>query len=392
LAASRGMSQGDVTSVHIGVSMTTYRTDAAGPSTPFIYNAWYVAAVATEITRAPIARTILGRSIVFYRTESGSVVALQNRCCHRSFPLVHGRIEGDTIVCGYHGLRYDQSGRCVEVPMQRSVPASLRVRAYCALDRGPFVWIWMGEPTEAELITLPHQEWMDHPEWDTRWSFLYVKGNYVHLHENLLDLSHLTFLHAKTFGTPEYARTPPVENDANGGNFEVWRHVECELPPIYAEPLGWQGVRALRSSGSQYVAPGLHVNTGVFRRLDREKDEGAASPTVKVAQLLTPETARTTHYWTLLARNFALGKAAVGEFMINQQMAAFHEDAFAIERINELQELEANAAFREISIPTDKAGVLMRRHLKNLADLERPATESFAQSADADEPRGTLHS
>jgi Vanillate O-demethylase oxygenase C-terminal domain len=130
-------------------------------------------------------------------------------------------------------------------------------------------------------------------------------------------------------------------------------------------------MRALRSSGSQFVAPGLHVNTGIFRNLDHPEVGGADLPTVKVAQLITPETAHTTHHWSLQARNFARGNDVMGDFMIQQQMLAFQEDVFALERITELSRLEADASAPQISLPTDKAGVLMRRHLKSLADRER---------------------
>ncbi len=354
----------------VAASAAGRSNEMATAATPFIHNAWYVVAESSEVGRTPLARTALGRSIVLYRTEAGVPVALQNRCCHRSFPLSHGRLEGDTLICGYHGLRYDPSGRCVEIPMQKTVPSGVRVRAYHTIERGAFVWIWMGDPMQAGLSALPHQEWMANPEWDTRWAYLYVKGSYVHLHENLLDLSHLSFLHANTFGTPEYARAP-VETRIANDDIEVWRHVQCQLPPIYAEPLGWTGARALRSSGSQFVAPGLHVNTGIFRNLDRPEGDSSTQPTVKVAQLLTPETAHSTHYWTLLARNFAKGDPKVGDFMIAQQLAAFREDVFAIERITELHSLESDQPFREISLPTDKAGVLMRRRLRQLAEQER---------------------
>jgi vanillate O-demethylase monooxygenase subunit len=349
--------------------------DQADSHTPFIRNAWYVIAQSGEVTRTPIARTALGTSIVLFRTQGGAVVALANRCCHRSFPLVHGTVDGDTIVCGYHGLRYDTTGKCIEIPMQKSVPASLRVRAFRTAEKGPFVWIWMGDENAA-ADGPPHQEWLDHPEWAVRVGYLYVKGSYVHLHENLLDLSHLSFLHARTFGTPEYARTP-VEIDCEDGRLEVWRHVRCELPAIYARPLGWAGARALRSSGSRYVSPGLHVNTGIFRNLDLPEEAQSPQPMVRVAQLVTPESPVTTHYWTAQARNFATADEAMGDFMIKAQVEAFKEDAFALQQITEMQALSAaDGGMQEISIPTDKAGVLMRRQLKKLADLERvPARE-----------------
>src|SRR2546426_3807511 len=118
--------------------------EMANAGTAFVHNAWYVIAESSEVGRTPLARTALGRSIVLYRTQSGAVVALQNRCCHRSFPLAHGRVDGDTLVCGYHGLRYDPTGRCVEIPMQKTVPSAVKVRAYTTIERGPFIWIWMG--------------------------------------------------------------------------------------------------------------------------------------------------------------------------------------------------------------------------------------------------------
>jgi vanillate O-demethylase monooxygenase subunit len=343
-------------------------SDMADSSTPFIRNAWYVIAPSSEISRAPLGRTVLGTSVVVFRKQDGAVVALQNRCCHRSFPLSHGTVEGDTIVCGYHGLRYDVTGKCIEIPMQKSVPAAMRVRAYTAVEQPPFVWLWMGAqppPADEQPPALP---WLADPQWAVRWGYLHVKGSYVHMHENLLDLSHLSFLHAKTFGTPEYARAP-VEMHCEGDNLEVWRHVQCELPPIYAKPLGWTGVRAVRSSGSRYVAPGLHVNTGLFRKVDNHDE--SVRPMVQVAQVLTPETATATHYWTAQARNFAIDDADMGEFMIKAQITAFQEDAFALGEITAMQSLERETGFQEFSIPTDRAGVLMRRRLKRLADLER---------------------
>jgi phenylpropionate dioxygenase-like ring-hydroxylating dioxygenase large terminal subunit len=357
------------------VSAKSRGNEMATTDTPFVHNAWYVIAESSTVGRTPLSRTALGHSIVLYRTQAGTAVALQNRCCHRSFPLSHGRLEGDTLVCGYHGLRYDHMGRCIEIPMQKSVPSSVKVLAYRTAERGPFVWIWMGDQSRADLDALPHQEWMDHPEWDSRWGYLHVKGSYVHLHENLLDLSHLSFLHANTFGTPEYARSP-VETRIEDNDIQVWRHVQCQLPPIYAQPLGWSGARALRSSGSQFVAPGLHVNTGIFRNLEQMGNDAGDLPTLKVAQLITPETVQSTHYWTLQARNFARGDTAMSEFMLDQQMSAFREDVFAIEQITELAALEAGQSFQEVSLPTDKAGVMMRRRLKQLADLERRQTQS----------------
>ena len=117
------------------------------------------------------------------------------------------------------------------------------------------------------------------------------------------------------------------------------------------------------------------MNTGIFRNLDLPEEAQSPQPMVKVAQLVTPESAVTTHYWTAQARNFVTNDAEMGEFMIKAQVEAFREDAFALQQITEMQALSAADGLHEVSIPTDKAGVLMRRRLKKLADLEQ-ATQS----------------
>jgi vanillate O-demethylase monooxygenase subunit len=189
----------------------------------------------------------------------------------------------------------------------------------------------------------PHPSWLEDPEWAVCWGYLHVKGSYVHMHENLLDLSHLSFLHAKTFGTPEYARTP-VEMNCEGDKLEVWRHVQCQLPAIYAKPLGWQGARAIRSSGSQYVSPGLHINTGIFRNLDLPTEAQSPQPMVKVAQLVTPETATTTHYWTAQARNFATHDADLVHEML---------DRAAVEDVDVPRVVPAKARCPEMKLERD---------------------------------------
>ena len=341
----------------------------ANRSTPLIRNAWYVAARSDEIDRTLSSRRILGRSVLLFRKENGDPVALQNRCCHRSFPLHNGKLDGDILQCGYHGFRYDCDGKCVAVPSQAKAPENIRLRHYPLVERKPFVWIWTGQTGEADETLLPHPDWLGHPDWDLYIGYLNIRGSYVHMHENLLDLSHLSFLHETTFGTPEYARAP-IEVTVEEPNFEVWRHVECMLPDIYAKPLGWQGQKARRSSGAQFVAPGLHVNTGILTNLDRPRPEDGLQPTIKVAQLITPESNDAIHYYFAACRNFARNDIAIDDFMLEAQTAAFSEDLFAIEQIAELQASDEDPEFFEIDVAADRAGVGMRRYLKKLADAE----------------------
>jgi phenylpropionate dioxygenase-like ring-hydroxylating dioxygenase large terminal subunit len=342
------------------------RRRLANAETPLIRNCWYVALLANEVSRALVCREILGTRMVFYRTEAGAPVALQDRCGHRSFPLSKSRLEGDTIVCGYHGLRYGASGTCVEVPGQAGVKGRFGVQAFPLVERGPFVWIWPGDPALADPALIPDMPFIGEG-WDVQIGYMEAPGNYVHLHENLLDLSHLTFLHEKTFGTPEYAQAP-VEISIGEDVIEAWRNVECVLPAVYADPLGWVGEKALRQSGSRFVSPGLHVNLGRFRNLERPSDTGG-EPGIRVAQIITPRNQHATHYYFALCRNFALDDPAIGPKMLKGLEGAFAEDLFALEEVRRAG-IEAGHAPSEFDIPTDKAGVEMRRRLHLLAEAE----------------------
>src|SRR5215210_9435179 len=96
----------------------------------FPLNCWYVAATSDEVDRSLLGRRLLDRAVVLYRLESGAVVALDDRCAHRAFPLSAGRLAGDEVVCGYHGFAYDSAGACVRIPSQDSVPAGVCVTAF----------------------------------------------------------------------------------------------------------------------------------------------------------------------------------------------------------------------------------------------------------------------
>ena len=131
----------------------------------FVRNAWYVAAWDDEIGRQPFARTLLDEPIVMYRKEDGGIVALEDRCCHRFLPLSRGVLQGDRLQCSYHGMIYDGTGACVEIPWQAEIPSAARVRAYPVVERHRWVWIWMGAAEDADAKTITDFHWLDDPDW-----------------------------------------------------------------------------------------------------------------------------------------------------------------------------------------------------------------------------------
>jgi len=342
----------------------------ADERTPFIRNAWYVAARADEVGRQPLARRLLDVPVALYRTLDGRAVALEDRCAHRSFPLSRGTLEGDHIVCGYHGAQYDGHGRCVKVPSQAQVPPGALVRDFPLHEAGPWVWIWLGDPSAADPARVPHQPWMDDPGWVASTECMHLKASYVRLHENLLDLTHLSFLHANTFGTPDYA-TAPFETalDEEAGVFTLLRSVvPTRLPPLWARPTGLEGVDAARIAESTFHSPALHVVAVRFHACALPEAE-QPSRAIRTAHIVTPESATSTHYFIQHARNFGIADDTITAFMHEQLLKAFHED------IDGLEALEARLAGYperqpEISFHADRASLAMRRWIQRQAHAE----------------------
>jgi phenylpropionate dioxygenase-like ring-hydroxylating dioxygenase large terminal subunit len=339
----------------------------ANRSTPFVFDCWYVAGFAWEFDRSLRARTLLGRPLVLFQSEDGQPRALSDRCIHRSYPLSKSRLDGDTIVCGYHGLRYDARGDCIEAPsLREGCPKGLGVRSYALREQGPLVWIWMGDGDPAPK--LPLGDWVASPAWPASQQYYHLPASYVALHENLLDLTHLSFLHANSFGTPDFATAPyEVEIDDAAGRFRLKRSVlPTRLPPVWSEPTGLTGRDAARITTSTFAGPSAHTVNGVFCALDVPEDERADTQII-TAHLPTPETATSTHYFIHHGRNFAIERPEVTQFMQQQLAIAFTEDLVGLAAIEDLVARTGEDDFYEVSLSSDKAGLAMRRWLHKQA-------------------------
>ncbi|MBM3608910.1 MAG: Rieske 2Fe-2S domain-containing protein, partial [Alphaproteobacteria bacterium] len=111
-------------------------------------NCWYIAGFAHELERDGerrlLARRLLDRAVVIWRTGDGKLAALQDRCPHRLVPLSTGKLAGDHVECGYHGLRFDASGACAFVPGQDTLPKGAPVKIFPIAERHALLWIWFG--------------------------------------------------------------------------------------------------------------------------------------------------------------------------------------------------------------------------------------------------------
>jgi phenylpropionate dioxygenase-like ring-hydroxylating dioxygenase large terminal subunit len=351
-------------------SANTAARRMADCDTPFIFNEWYVAAFADEVDRTLLKRTLLGRRIVMFRTQAGQPVALDDRCPHRSYPLSSGAIDGDTLVCGYHGFRYDQKGTCVQVPALAKCPQGIGVRTYPVCQRGPVVWIWLGDPEGADPEKIVDLPWMTASNWAHAKIYFHLGASYVYINENLVDTTHLGFMHANTIGTPDYV-TAPTQTEVGEGRFALIRTVSpTRLPPVWGKTTGLDCCpTAARVVRGEFMSPALfefttHLYDGALAERKRVEYR------IKVAHMNTPESAYTTHYFISLARDFALQDEAATEFMATGFFAAFKEDVSGLALVQEQIKHFGQEAY-EISVSSDELGVLMRRYLKQRSDQEQ---------------------
>lgn len=191
----------------------------------YVRDAWYVACWSQELeSEKPFAITILGERIVVWRTASGGLHALEDRCVHRLAPLSLGRCEGEQLRCMYHGLLFDAGGKVVEIPGQDLVPVNGRVKRYAVADRHSWVWIWMGDADAADPSLIPPAVGLDDRDYILGHGQLDYAAEARLINDNLLDFSHLSYVHANSFGAgPEFAqRQAKITLLERGVRFERW--------------------------------------------------------------------------------------------------------------------------------------------------------------------------
>jgi phenylpropionate dioxygenase-like ring-hydroxylating dioxygenase large terminal subunit len=321
----------------------------------FLKNSWYVAAWDREVTRRPLARTFLDLPVVLYRKQDGTAVALEDRCCHRQLPLSMGTVIEDCLRCGYHGLRFDPSGKCVEIPGQASIPPQAAVRAFPTLERFHWVWIWMGEPAKADSALIPNWWWADHSDWAfSRPDPIHVKCNYQLVADNVLDVTHLAYVHAGSIGAPSITEFPAsVEREERLVRLTRWIR-DRPPPPLYQQAGQFAG-SVDRWQIVEHVPPCFTVNFAGCSDAETKIELMALSAP-------TPETGRSTHYFFGFVRNFGLHDPAVEEICSESMVKVFNEDIPVLEAQQRMLELRPGAP--KVDIAVDAAPLAARRLLQ----------------------------
>jgi phenylpropionate dioxygenase-like ring-hydroxylating dioxygenase large terminal subunit len=341
----------------------------------FVRNAWYVVAWAAEVAEKPLPRTVLGEPLVLFRDSRGAIAAVEDRCCHRGLPLSLGYVAGDTIVCGYHGISYDGGGRCIAIPGQRHVPPAMRIRSFSVVEQDELIWVWMGAPHAAQRDVIPAYPYHNGTgAWPHRCHWQRLRCSYTLVIDNLLDLTHLAFVHRRTVGGDPDAHTTAefsVEATERGVRFIRWL-LNSNPPPTYRAAVEFQG-RVDRWMEFEYLAPGvvlqftgaLDVGKGAYEL--GKRDGGFA---LRVFHAVTPESADSCHYFWSGAHGFRQDEPAVTEQVFRALAATFAEDAVVLEAQQESLRAQPAPLF---STTHDRARVIAERALSKLLAAETEA-------------------
>jgi phenylpropionate dioxygenase-like ring-hydroxylating dioxygenase large terminal subunit len=337
----------------------------------YVRNAWYVAAWDHEIGRDMLRRIIMDEPVLLYRREDGKPVALEDRCCHRQAPLSMGKLIGDVVKCPYHGLEFDPSGACVRVPSQERVPPSAKVKSYPVVERNHWIWIWPGDPAKADPARIEDFHWMDDPNWGFGGSYLKVEANYLLLVENLLDTTHLPFLHPTSLGTDAFAKSE-FEVTREGDRIKVARWLMDKPPAPFHKQMGGfpDGMSVDRWQIAQFGPPSfvkLDVGSAPAGSGAREGDRSKGMNMWNL-NAITPETGKTAHYFYAQAYNFKLDQRWVSDLVKSQVTKAFLEDMAMIKAQQINMDLGASSV---VNLGQDKAWILMRQIVDRLIAEEQ---------------------
>ena len=339
----------------------------------FIRNAWYVAAWADEISDAPLARRICNEPVVLFRDAEGHAAALLDMCCHRGAPLHLGKVVEQGIACGYHGLTFDRSGRCVRIPGQDRIPERARVRAFPIVEQDALLWIWMDDPAKADPGLIVCYPWHnDSARWPHKHTMYPIKSSAMLMVDNLMDLTHLGYVHTSTIGgspmTHVEARMDTVRTPL-GLKFSRWM-LNSVPPPTYVRAVGFAG-RIDRVQMFEFIAPGSILQLSAADEAGAYKAGACQDGMVDNSRLqfrlfhgLTPETDTTCFYFWSTANGFRPDDPAATESLFSEIAGAFNEDRTVVEaqqaRLSELGETGL------VDIMTDAARLHMRRTVDRL--------------------------
>jgi vanillate O-demethylase monooxygenase subunit len=347
----------------------------------YVRNAWYPAAWSRDLGRELIARRILEENVVLYRTSAGSAVALEDVCPHRFTPLSMGRLKGDTIECGYHGMTFDCRGECVRIPGQTIIPRNARVRSYPMVENMGLAWIWMGDPALADASQVYDLPQFHDPNWSAvEGDALHIDCHYLSLADNLCDPAHVSFVHLSTLGNPQGEDVPVHSEKAGENKLVTWRWIiDAPAIPLF-QKFGKFSGNVDRWHYYHYTAPSIAVIDFGSALTGTGAPEGARGNCIQIyaCHFITPVDADSCIDHWLFVKNFATDEATT-KAMIEQFRIAFNEDKAILEAIQRKErELRGRHPIR---LAIDTGTIRMRQMVESMMKSESASTRASDASA-----------
>ena len=340
---------------------------------PFIRNAWYIAAWSEELDDGLLARTIMNEPIVLYRDADGTPGGLEDRCCHRGAPLTHGTIVEAGLECGYHGLTFDTKGNCVRIPGQKNIPPQARVRSYPVVERDQILWIWMGDPARADETLIVDYPYHDQPgEWPHRKAMFPIKANYMLMIDNLMDLTHLGYVHRQTIGGnpgQHVAADMDTRQTDRGAYFIRWM-LDHDPPPTYRKGGKFDG-KVDRWQEFEYVGPSIVLQWSGALDVGKgaQEDRNKTGFHLRLLHGATPETETSFHYFWSSANGYRQDDPQATQEMYDEIYPTFIEDKEIMEAQQARVNLDPERAL--VGIHADSALSLARLSLSKLIEEDR---------------------
>jgi vanillate O-demethylase monooxygenase subunit len=349
-----------------------------------IRNSWYVAGLARSFRYRLEKKIITALPIVMWRTQDGEVVAFDGRCCHKRFPLWDGKLLDNGILrCAYHGLCYDSSGQCVDIPMQRDIPISpvAKLHRYPVVEQDGLVWLWPGDPAQIGDVKPPRIPELVDPRYEAVISDppVRVRANYRLLIENLLDITHFFPLHDGNIGDLANSMIPVglVEGtvDGNPKVMTTRSAQKYKLPPYYER---WFGLDVVdRHHTHAMIGPGLvrvELHLAPPGKLGTDEECGYV-----LCHTDTPIDEHNLEWHWIMISKAGVPFPPDHSMSLTQGMAfefpeVVAQDEWALAKQQEMLEfsdtLSDNTRYREINVRTDIGVVHARRTLSKMEKLE----------------------
>jgi len=347
-----------------------------GGERTMVRNRWYVAAFSNEVSRDPIERTLLGVSVALYRKQDGTPVAMYGICPHRYYPLALGHVEGDALVCGYHGFTFAADGKCIRIPAQNT-GAGFCQPTYRVEERGPLIWIWMGDPACCDPALIPPYDdfGLDQPGWrHSSYTYFRIEARHQLLIDNLMDLTHIAFIHQQIPVGGAFVQTR-LEIEERERSLQLRRPSQTPWTGfhemLYGAEARFEGSSDMVSITDFYGPELIRTSGPVTHAVEGMAFVPSEIGTLWILHGITPEADRSTHYFGMMVRDFRLEDSDLDETMRAATSGVRQQDVVAIEAV-EARVDQASRYQRELLAKSDVPAMRVRKKIAAMLDAEAP--------------------